>query len=420
MGDFEFSGVNLTDLAKKYGTPLYVMSEGKIRERLNEIEVDFLDKYDNTMAVYASKAFLAKEMVRILKDTQVGMDAVSGGEIYTAMSVGFPMEKVIFHGNNKSISELELAIKNDVGRIVVDNLDEIETINEIAKENNKNVNILMRITPGIESDTHKYIQTAQTDSKFGIPLSENVIDEAFTILKKSTNIKYKGMHFHIGSQLHDNKGHLRAIEIIMNLINYIKDKHSIVTQELNTGGGYGIDYAGEGSTDLRYFTDKIISKVTEESKKYGLERPRIIIEPGRWVVGEAGMTIYEVGFIKEIPDIRTYVGIDGGMTDNIRPSLYQAKYDAVLINKIDEKKDKLVTIAGKCCESGDILIEDLKVPSSIERGDFLGVLSTGAYNYSMASNYNRIPRPALVMIKDGEERLVVKRQSYEDILANEI
>ncbi len=420
MADFKFSNVNLTKLANKYGTPLYVMSEDKIRERLNEIKVSFLKEHDNTMAVYASKAFLTKEMVRILKDTGIGMDAVSGGEIYTAMSVDFPMENVIFHGNNKSVAEIELAIKNDVGRIVVDNLDEIQVVDQIAKENEKNVNILMRITPGIESDTHKYIQTAQVDSKFGIPLYKNIIDESMNIIKKSTNLKYKGLHFHIGSQLHSNNAHLKAIEIIMKLMDYIKSEHGIVTEELNTGGGYGIDYIGEGSKDLKYFTDNIMAKVGEESEKYKLQIPKIIIEPGRWVVGEAGMTIYEVGFIKEIPDIKTYVGIDGGMTDNIRPSLYQAKYDAVLINKIDESKDKTVTIAGKCCESGDILIEDLKVPSSIERGDLLGVFSTGAYNYSMASNYNKIPRPAVVFIKDGVDRLIVKRETYESILSNQI
>lgn len=420
MADFKFSNVNLTKLANKYGTPLYVMSEDKIRERLNEIKVSFLKEHDNTMAVYASKAFLTKEMVRILKDTGIGMDAVSGGEIYTAMSVDFPMENVIFHGNNKSVAEIELAIKNDVGRIVVDNLDEIQVVDQIAKENKKNVNILMRITPGIESDTHKYIQTAQVDSKFGIPLYKNIIDESMNIIKKSTNLKYKGLHFHIGSQLHSNNAHLKAIEIIMKLMDYIKSEHGIVTEELNTGGGYGIDYIGEGSKDLKYFTDNIMAKVGEESEKYKLQIPKIIIEPGRWVVGEAGMTIYEVGFIKEIPDIKTYVGIDGGMTDNIRPSLYQAKYDAVLINKIDESKDKTVTIAGKCCESGDILIEDLKVPSSIERGDLLGVFSTGAYNYSMASNYNKIPRPAVVFIKDGIDRLIVKRETYESILSNQI
>lgn len=420
MTDFKFSNVNLTKLAKKYGTPLYVMSEDKIRERLNEIKDNFLDEHDNTMAVYASKAFLTKEMVRILKDTGIGMDAVSGGEIYTALSVEFPMGKIIFHGNNKSVSELELAIKNDVGKIVVDNLDEIEVVNKIAKDNNKTVNMLMRITPGIESDTHKYIQTAQVDSKFGIPLQENIIDDAMNLIKKSTNLSYKGLHFHIGSQLHSNDNHLKAIEIIMKLIDYIKNKHNIVTEELNTGGGYGIDYIGEGSKDLKYFTDNIMKKVKEQVAKYNMEVPKIIIEPGRWVVGEAGMTIYEVGFIKEIPGIRTYVGIDGGMTDNIRPSLYQAKYDAVVINKVDEDRDKVVTIAGKCCESGDILIEDLKVPSSIERGDFLGVLSTGAYNYSMASNYNKIPRPAVVFIKDGIDRLVVKRETYEDILSNQI
>ena len=420
MNNFLFAGCDTVELAKKYKTPLYVMSEDYIIDRCAEIRGDFLEKYPRTMAVYASKAFLTKEMARIIKREGLGIDVVSGGELYTAIKVDFPMDKIIFHGNNKTIEELELAIENNVGRIVVDHIEEIQLIEDIAKKHKKKVKILFRISPGLDIQTHKYIQTGQVDSKFGIPLTEETIETAVKKALSMENIELLGFHFHIGSQLLENDTHIKAIRIMIELMKVVKDKFGFITKELNTGGGYGIHYVeGEKRKSLSYFTDSMMKEVEKSCEDYGLERPLIIIEPGRWIVGEAGITLYTIGAIKEIPGIRTYVSVDGGMPDNPRPSLYQAKYDAVVANKVNEEATETVTIAGKFCESGDILIWDLKVPR-LERGDILAVLSTGAYNYSMSSNYNRIPRPAVVMLKDGKDRLIVKRESYEDLLRNDI
>lgn len=420
MSNFIFLKCDTVQLAKKYGTPLYVMSEDYIKDRCKEIRDGFIGKYPKTRAVYASKAFLTKEMARIIKGEDIGMDVVSGGELYTALAVGFPMEDIIFHGNNKTEDELELAIKNNVGRIVVDNLAEIDLIGEIGKQHNKKVKILFRISPGIDSETHKYIQTGQADSKFGIPLDEKTINKGLEKAFSLDFVELLGFHFHIGSQISDNTNHIKSIEIMLNLMNQAKKKYGFITKELNTGGGYGIHYINdEERKPLAYFTDPIMEAIENGCKEHGLERPLVIIEPGRWIVGEAGITLYTIGTIKEIPGIRTYISVDGGMPDNPRPSLYEAEYDGIIANKVDEVKDELVTIAGKCCESGDILIWDLKVPK-VERGDILAVPSTGAYNYSMSSNYNRIPRPAVVMLKEGKDRLIVKRETYEDLLRNDI
>ncbi|MBZ2174484.1 diaminopimelate decarboxylase [Schnuerera sp. xch1] len=420
MGNLVFEGCDTVELAKKYGTPLYVISEDYIVDRCREIREDFLDKYEKTMAVYASKAFLIKEMARIIKREGLGMDVVSGGELYTAIQVDFPMDKIVFHGNNKSLYEIEMAIKNDVGRIVVDNITELDLIERTASKYNKISSVLFRITPGVDAHTHKYIQTGQVDSKFGIPLNEDIINIA---VKKAINldhVKLLGFHFHIGSQLYENRGYILAIRKIAYLMKQLKEQLGFITKELNTGGGYGIQYSGDESRKpIKYFTDAIMSELENECKKSGFERPLVIIEPGRWIVGEAGITLYTIGSIKEIPGVRTYVGVDGGMPDNPRPSLYEAKYEGIIANKVGEKLINTVTIAGKCCESGDILIQDLKVPK-IESGDVLAVFSTGAYNYSMASNYNRLPKPAVVMVSQGEYRLMVKRETYEDIMRNEL
>ena len=420
MSNFVFYGCDTVELAKKYGTPLYVMSEDFIVDRCREIRKDFLEKYDNTMAVYASKAFLTKEMARIIKREGLGMDVVSGGELYTAMEIDFPMDKIIFHGNNKLVDEIEMAVKNNVGRIIVDNIGELDLIEDIASKYDKRVNVLFRVCPGVDAHTHKYIQTGQVDSKFGIPLNENIMHKAVKKAMSCKHLDLKGFHFHIGSQLHENEGYIMAVKKMAELMKELKDDIGFITKELNTGGGYGIHYKDEGNRkDLAFFTDAIMNTLEEECTKYNLQKPLVIIEPGRWVVGEAGITLYTIGAIKEIPGVRTYVSVDGGMPDNPRPSLYQAKYEAIVANKYGEELVDKVTIAGKCCESGDILIWDLEVPK-IESGDILAVLSTGAYNYSMASNYNRIPKPAVVMVSKGKDRLIVKRETYDDMLRNEI
>ena len=420
MTNFKFAGCDTIYLAKKYGTPLYIVSEDYIVERITEIKNDFIGKYDNVGVFYASKAFLIKEMARIIKREGIGMDVVSGGELYTAMEVDFPPKKIIFHGNNKTFDELQMAVDYEVGRIIVDNLYELILLNDIAKQKNKRVDILYRITPGVNSHTHKYIQTGQVDSKFGIPIGGDVIFEAIEKAMNLNNINLLGFHFHIGSQILDNITYIEAIRAVTKLMKEAELRFGFETKELNTGGGYGIQYVeGEKRKSIGFYTDSIMSEINRDCKKYGLKVPKVTIEPGRWIVGEAGITLYTIGSIKEIPNTRTYASIDGGMTDNPRPSLYQAKYHGIIANKIDEEPNRVVTIAGKCCETGDILIWDLPVPE-IQTGDILAVFSTGAYNYSMASNYNKIPKPAVVMIKNGVDRLVVKRETYEDILKNEI
>lgn len=420
MTNLIFGGCDTVELAKKYGTPLYVIDEDYILDRINEIKLDFLEKHDNTEALYASKAFLTKEMARIIKREDLGIDVVSGGELYTVIDIDFPLEKVVFHGNNKTPDELDMAVKNGVGRIVVDSLSELDLVDHIAKINNKMVKILFRVTPGVEADTHKYISTGQVDSKFGVPLKENIIMDVVKKAIDMENIDLLGFHFHIGSQICDNGAYIVAVGKLMELIKDLKVAHNFETRELNVGGGFAIHYAGdEKRKPIGFYTDAIMDTLKTQCQRHNLKLPKVLIEPGRWVVGEAGITLYTIGTIKNIPGIRTYVSVDGGMTDNPRPSLYDAKYEALVANKVEEKLKDEVTIAGKCCESGDILIWDIKVPE-IESGDILAVLATGAYNYSMASNYNRIPKPAVAMVSKGKDRLIVKRESYEDIIRNEL
>lgn len=415
--NYYFSDCDTVQLAKEYGTPLYVMSEDIIMERLNEIKYSFSEKYHDAHAYYASKAFLTKEMARIIKREGLGLDVVSGGELYTAKSVDFPMDKIMFHGNNKTPEEIKMALECKVGRFVSDSIYEIQLIDRIAGEMGVKADILIRVTPGVDSHTHKYIATGNIDSKFGMPMP--LLSESVKLAQELEGIRLKGFHFHVGSQLLENTSHLLAVEIMLNLIKKIKEESGFVAQEFNLGGGYGIKYKEDDNTKgLSYFIDPMMDIIEKFCSENNIVRPKIYIEPGRWIVGEAGITLYEIGSIKEIPGIRTYVGVNGGIPDNPRPALYQAQYEGVIANKADSECKESVTIAGKCCESGDILIWDLKVPE-LHSGDILAVKSTGAYNYSMASNYNRIPKPAVVMLRKGKSRLIVKRETYEDIMKNE-
>ncbi|AKL96971.1 diaminopimelate decarboxylase LysA [Clostridium aceticum] len=417
---FTFAGCDTVALAEEFGTPLYVVSEEMIRERCGEIRENFLNKYKNVKAAYASKAFLTMAMCKIIESEGLGLDVVSGGELYTAIKAGFPTENIMFHGNNKSWEELELAVINDVGRIIVDNIYELDLLEEITKQQNKKMKILFRVTPGIKGETHEYIVTGQKDSKFGIPLEPEKINDVVARVMDSENIELMGFHFHLGSQLFENHIYKAGIEVIAKLMKDLKEGLGFITKELNAGGGFGIRYTSEDHPQpLHYFTDAIMEAVEIQCCKHNLDLPTIIIEPGRWIVGEAGVTLYTIGSIKEIPNIRTYASIDGGLPDNPRPALYKAKYDALVANKMNEELSTTVTIAGKCCESGDILIWDLDTPP-LEAGDILAVLSTGAYNFSMASNYNRLPRPAVVLINKEHPELIVERESYDHLLDREI
>jgi len=415
-----FDGCNTVELAQKYGTPLYVMSETKIAEKCSEIRESFLNKYERTRAAYAAKAFLTLSMCKIIEREGLCIDVVSGGELYTAMKANFPAEKIEFNGNNKSIAEIEMAIDYNIGRIIVDGLDELSLIEEVCKKKGKKVNILYRITPGVKSDSHDYIVTGKKDSKFGIPLDDEIIFPAIEQAIKSKYVYFMGFHFHVGSQLHDNTSHLKALETTLKLIRDTKEKFGYITPEINIGGGYGIRYTDADDTKpYSYFLNPIMEKIEKFSKELNIVRPEVVIEPGRSIVGEAGITLYTVGTIKDIPGIRKYVSVDGGMTDNIRPALYQAKYEGLVANKADEPKINTVTICGKCCESGDVLIRDAEV-AHVERGDIFAIFSTGAYGYSMASNYNKNTLPAIILVKEGNSKLMVKRQSYEEMIKNEI
>lgn len=419
-GILYFDGCNSVELAEKYGTPLYVMSETAIVEKCKEIQNTFLQKYDRTRAAYASKAFLTLAMCKIIEREGLCIDVVSGGELYTAIKADFPPERIEFNGNNKTQEELELAIDYNIGRIIIDGLDELSLIENICKNKNKKVNVLYRITPGVKSDSHDYIITGKKDSKFGIPLDDEIIYAAIEKAVKSDYVKFMGFHFHVGSQLHDNASHLKALETSLKLIKETKERYGYVTPEINIGGGFGIKYIdSDEPKSYSYFLDPIMDKIENFSKEINIQRPEVVIEPGRSIIGEAGITLYTVGTIKNIPGIRKYVSVDGGMTDNIRPALYQAKYEGIAANKADESKTEIVTICGKCCESGDILIKDAKV-TQLERGDIFAIFSTGAYGYTMASNYNKNPIPAVVLTKAGKHQLIVKRQSYDDMIQNEI
>ncbi|MCX7027676.1 MAG: diaminopimelate decarboxylase [Spirochaetes bacterium] len=418
-GRLFLDGVDLVQLAAEQGTPLYVVSESLVRERCAEIRSAFLEKYPNTAAYYASKAFQTLDMCRIVIQEGLGMDAVSGGELFAALKAGVDPRRITFHGNAKSTDELDYALRVGVGRIVSDNLAEVAEIERIAAGLGRRQALLYRITPGVDSHTHRFISTGSLDSKFGIPLDPSVCDLYMRAVLDAAHIDFRGFHFHIGSQLYDNFSHLAATGIALKLMADVKASYGFETKELILGGGFGIKYLpSDNAPGLSYFLDPMMALIAEKTAEAGLPMPWVAIEPGRWIIGEAGLTLYTIRSVKTIPGIRTYVGVDGGMADNIRPALYEAKYYGLLANKAGLEPSKTVTIAGKCCEMGDILIRDLGLPDP-ETGDILAVFSTGAYNHSMASNYNRIPRPAVVMTRGGGYRLSVRRENYEDLVIRE-
>ncbi|MBF1050978.1 MAG: diaminopimelate decarboxylase, partial [Peptostreptococcaceae bacterium] len=407
------------DIAKRYGTPLYVYSYKDIKNQIQTLKEQFENKYENVRIAYASKAFNCVAICQIMQHLGVCLDIVSEGELYTAKKAGFDMKNIEINGNNKLISELEDAIEYGVGRIIVDGLSELDIIEDICKRKNKRTKILFRITPGVDSHTNEKISTGKLDSKFGIPIDEDVLYPQIEKAINSEYVDFLGFHFHVGSQLFDNISHLLATDIILDIVKNVKEKYNYDIKELNLGGGFGATYTNEQRKPYSYFLDPMMKKIEAFCKKINIDRPAIVIEPGRSIIAEAGIQLYSVGQIKDIKDVRKYVSVDGGMSDNIRPSLYDAKYDAIIANRADENADDLVTICGKCCESGDILIKDIMLPTP-KRDDIIAVFTTGAYGYSMASNYNKLPKPAVVMIKDGKVFEIIKRQSYEDMIKNEL
>ncbi len=417
-GNIEIGGCDLVLLAEKFGTPLYVLDEYTIRSICKDYKKAF-SAYDKVNMMYASKALCTMAVSKILDNEGFGFDVVSAGEIYTVYKAGINMAKVLFNGNNKSYDELALAIKLGVGRISVDNFFELSLLNEIAKSHDKTVDILLRITPGIECHTHEYIQTGHLDSKFGFDLTQ--IDEAVElILNNYSNLKLHGLHAHIGSQIFETKIYGDEIEILVREIKRLDDKFGLKLDEINIGGGLGVKYTEEDLPPSTYeIANIVIDSLNKCIKKYNIEPPALFIEPGRSIISTSGVTLYTLGSSKQVPKGRTYFAVDGGMADNPRPSMYQAKYYAEIANKPDCELSKEITVAGRFCESGDILIKDIQLPL-VEEGDILCVYNTGAYNYSMASNYNRVQKPAMVLVNNSQSDIIINRETLDDLVHHDV
>ena len=420
-GHLTIGGCDTVQLAEMFGTPLYVMDETAIRRALRAYKASIDENYENGgMVTYASKACCFKELYRIVGQEGCGADVVSGGEIYTALQAGFPAERLYFHGNNKSGEELRLALEAGVGRIVADNPLELEQLSAAACSRGKTAAVYLRITPGINAHTHDFIRTGQIDSKFGFTLETGEALEGVRRALTLPGLELKGLHCHIGSQIFDEQPFVHAAEVMLDFMAQIRRETGATLAELDLGGGFGIRYTEEDQPKAYgEYMRLVAGAVKAKAAQLDYPVPYMVIEPGRSVVASAGITLYTAGHIKEIPGIRTYVSIDGGMTDNPRYALYQAAYTVVNAGKADEPADAVVTLAGRCCESGDLIQENAPV-QSCQPGDILAVLATGAYNYAMSSNYNRLPRPAIVMVKEGEARVVVKAETYEDLIRNDI
>ncbi|MCF6137641.1 diaminopimelate decarboxylase [Pseudalkalibacillus berkeleyi] len=415
-GHLEIGDVDTVDLAKEFGTPLYVYDVAKIREQATAYLSTFKKRNVTAKVAYASKAFSCIAMVQLMQQEGLHLDVVSGGELFTALQAGFPATHIHFHGNNKSIEELTAAVEEGVGSIVVDNFYELDCLKSIGESLNRVIPIQLRITPGIEAHTHEYILTGQEDSKFGFDLISKQADQALHEALSSSYIDMMGIHCHIGSQIFESDGFVMAIRKIFDLLEDWSESFGYEARVVNLGGGFGIAYTtNDKKISIEEMMNVVVDEVQDQVAEKSLAMPEIWIEPGRSIVGEAGTTLYTVGSEKRIPGVRNYLAVDGGMTDNLRPALYQAKYEAVIANRLSQKNTQTVSIAGKCCESGDMLIQEVSLPKT-SQGDILAMFCTGAYGYSMANNYNRLPRPAVVFVEEGEAQLVVERETYRDLV----
>ncbi len=423
-GHLEIGGADCTDLAKEFGTPLYVYDETHIRNMMRVYQDTIKEAYDGRgLVLYASKAFSCEAVYAIAKQEGIGIDVVSGGELFTAMQAGFPAEKICMHGNNKLKHEIEFALDRKIGTIVVDAYSEADMLDEEARKRGIVQDILLRINPGIEAHTHAYVQTATPDSKFGFSIADGTAEKMTAYLLQKKNLRMKGFHCHIGSQIFEKQSFVLAVEKNVKFMSDIKNSLGFVTESLNMGGGFGIWYTQEDAKltvkEYKEYLLALIQTLKKECGTYGLQLPFIYIEPGRSIVGEAGITLYTVGAVKEIPGIKKYVAIDGGMFESPRYALYHSKYTALLANRANDTPTEMISIAGKCCESGDIIAANVNLPKA-QTGDILAVLSTGAYHYSMASNYNRNLIPPAILVKDGKADYIVKPQSYEDLVRNDL
>ncbi|MCY1564911.1 diaminopimelate decarboxylase [Staphylococcus pettenkoferi] len=411
-GELTMGGTSLKTLAQSFGTPAFVYDEDEIRNQMRRYHEAFRKSGLNYNISYASKAFTCLQMVKLVDEEDLQLDVVSEGELYTALAAGFDPSRIHFHGNNKTKREIQYALENHVGYIVIDALEEIDLINKYASEP---VDVVVRLNPGVEAHTHEFIQTGQEDSKFGLSIKHGLAKEAVEAINDKEKLNLKGVHFHIGSQIEGTEAMIETAKLVLQ---WLKD-NNIEVDLLNLGGGFGIKYVdGDTSFPIEEGIAEITSAIKETAESLDYPVPEIGIEPGRSIVGEAGVTLYEVGTIKEIPGVNKYVSVDGGMSDHIRTALYDADYEALLVNR-EEEADQTVTIAGKLCESGDIILREAKLPSSVQRGDYLAILSTGAYHYSMASNYNQMQKPPVFFMKDGKAREVIKRQSLRQLIIND-
>jgi diaminopimelate decarboxylase len=400
-------------LAAELGTPLYVFDELTLRHKCAEFKGEFGRRYPDTAVIYAGKAFLNKALLAIIAEEGLGLDVVSVGELGIARAAGFPLERVYFHGNNKSAEELRLALTWQVGRIVVDNFDELAIMGGIAGELGTTAEILLRLTPGVDPHTHKYITTGVIDTKFGFSLAD--WPKAVTEAVSTPNLKLVGLHCHLGSLIFESEPYEKAIEVVLNFAGDMKKQCGFELRELNVGGGFAIQYTQDApSPPISFYAEAITARVNGQCQKLGLEPPKLVIEPGRSIAGQAGVALYRAGVIKDIPDVRCYVSVDGGMADNIRPALYGARYEAIVANKAEAAGTKVVTIAGKFCESGDILVKDIKLPP-VAAGDIIAIPDCGAYCLAMASNYNASLKPAVALVRDGQARLIRRRETIEDL-----
>lgn len=423
-GHLEIGGCDTVELAQKFGTPLYIMDEKQIRDNCRAYKQAFTSKYPNCDIAFAGKAFLTTAFCKLVEQEGFSLDVASGGELFTAQNAGFPMDRIVFHGNNKSEDELRMAVQAKLGHVVVDSLLEIENLNRIAAENGQVVNVLIRCTPGIDPHTHKRIRTGQEDSKFGLNIKDGKALAGVLKVVENKNLCLRGLHCHVGSQLIDISGYREAIGIMANFMKTLKDQYNIEIKQLDLGGGLGIRYQEKDvPPSIEKFAEEICDALKTTMEKAGLVLPQLMLEPGRSIVGEAGTTIYRIGIIKEVhiskdPGKRTYVGIDGGLSDNPRPQMYEAQYEAMIADRAGDDKDFCATVAGKHCET-DILIWDVMIQKPQVK-DVLAVQSTGAYNYTMASNYNRLCRPAVVLVADGKADLIVARETYQDLVKNDV
>jgi len=413
-GNLVVGGCDTVELATEFGTPLYIFDEHTLRSRINEFKTEFGGRYENITILYACKAFINRAFANMINEEGLGLDVVSEGELGIAHAAGFPMDRIYLHGNNKSAGELKLALELSIGRIVVDNFHELKMLNELAGDNKKKPDILLRLSPGVDPHTHKYITTGSIDSKFGFPLAQG--EEAIVAAMSMENLNLIGLHFHIGSLLFEVEPYNDSIKYVLGLVAEMKQKHGFQLKEFDVGGGFAVQYTMDSpAPPLSYYAEAIINGIKSECRNHGLELPALVIEPGRSVVARAGVALYTAGVIKDIPGVRCYVSVDGGMSDNIRPALYGARQEAVIANKMTAEMDKKVTIAGKFCESGDVLITDIELPE-VKSGDIIAVAGCGAYCLTEAMNYNASYKPAIVLVKEGNAHLIRRRETLEDLL----